>query len=197
MNAIVFCADGFEEIEALTVVDYLRRAEIDVKIVSVPSSTTKDKKIVTSSHNVSIISDLDFEEFINLFNNNLPDLIYFPGGMPGSTNLSNNKELLEFAEKCFDNNKYVSAICAAPAVVLGQTKILKNKKWTCYPEMQSFAKEEILKNSTHIKDVSFVTDDKLITGRGPGCAEQFAMELVKILCGTEKAEKIKKASIQR
>ena len=82
-------------------------------------------------------------------------------------------------------------------MVLSQTGVLHGKRWTCYPEMQNQYAKAILAYSTHIDDVPFVTDGTLVTGRGPGCAEQFAMELVRLMCGDEVCAKIRKASIQR
>lgn len=196
-TAIVFLADGFEEVEALTVVDYLRRAGVTVKLVAVPSPTMKKDNVVESSHKVKVFSDLTFKEFKKEFATTLPDLTYAPGGMPGSINLSNNQDVLDFFNKCSDNGKYVCAICAAPALVLSKTHVLVGKKWTCFPGMQESANKEGIKGSTHIDTEPFVTDGNLITGRGAGAAEQFAMECVRLLCGQEVMQKIKVKSVQR
>lgn len=196
-NALVFLADGFEEIEALTPVDYLRRAGVEVFTVAVPSKTMNDPYIVISSHDVPVIADLKFEEFQEDFKEDLPDLIFIPGGMPGSSNCARNEELLNFIKKCFENQKQVSSLCAAPALVLSKTGILKGKNWTCYPGMEENVEPEDVEDSTHFENVPFVTDGNLTTGRGPGAAEEFAMELVKILCGQEVADKIKTTSCQR
>lgn len=195
-NAVVFLADGFEEIEALSTVDYLRRGNVEVFTVAVPSPTMDNEKpnIVTAAHGVSVIADLDFEEFKGTFRKHLPDLAFVPGGMPGAKNCSECQELLDFLTKCFDEGKHVAAICAAPAVVLSKTKILEGKKWTCYPGMQL---DVSAKDSVHIQNVPFVTDKNLTTGRGPGAAEQFSMELVRILCGKDVADDIKIGSCQR
>lgn len=205
-KAIVFLADGFEEVEAITVIDYLRRAGVDVKTVAIPTATIKKTDIVNGSHNISVIADCDFNQFKESYKNELPDLVYVPGGMPGSTNVGNCNDVLDFIKLCFINGKYISAICAAPAVVLAKTGVLKGKKWTCYPGMDVGIEkycscgEDLnvtLENSEHIKEVPFVVDGNVITGRGPGTAEQFAMELVKLLVGSEVCDSIKKGSIQR
>lgn len=206
-SAVVFLADGFEEIEALTPVDYLRRShEVEVSTVAVPSASMNDPYIVISSHKIPVIADLSFDEFKENFSNELPDLIFFPGGMPGSTNLAATPYLIEYAKKCFAAGKYVSAICAAPAVVLAKTGILKGKKWTCYPEMEKNITEycrneanpsEVLEGSEHLKGLPFVTDGTVITSRGAGAAEEFAMELVRLLCGPAMKEKLKNATCQR
>lgn len=205
-NAIVFLADGFEEIEAITVIDYLRRANVDVKTVAVPSATMKKENMPTGSHNITVVADYSFSDFEEAYSKDLPDLVYIPGGMPGSTNVGSCLAVLEFVKKCFNAQKFVSAICAAPAVVLAKTGILMGKNWTCYPSMEEGIEKyclngeninEYLKNSSHQKNVPFVVDGNVITGRGPGTAEEFAMELVKLLTNEETYNSIKKGSIQR
>lgn len=197
MDAIVFLADGFEEIEALTVVDYLRRAQVSVFTVAVPCKTMKDGNTVTAAHSVTVTADMTFNDFERDYASRLPDLVYIPGGMPGALNIAECGKAISFIKKCFDAGKYVSAICAAPAVVLSPTGILNGRRWTCYPGMQNQYAGATLPFSTYTENVPFVTDGTVITGRGPGCAEQFAMELVRLLCGEETASQIKKASIQR
>lgn len=193
-TAAIFFADGFEEVEAITPLDYLRRAGVEVFTVAIPSETMNDKYIVTSSHNVPMIMDLTFEEYLDSCKDGLPDLLFCPGGSRGADNLAACKELLAHLEEAWDKGKFVSAICASPAVVLGKTKILDGKKWTCYPQMQDNAKAEYLNAYC---DKVFVTDGNLITSRGAGAAEEFAMELVRLLSGPESAEKIRKGTLQR
>ena len=193
-TAAIFFADGFEEVEAITPLDYLRRAGVEVFTVAIPSETMNDKYIVTSSHKVPMIMDLTFEEYLDSCKDGLPDLLFCPGGSRGADNLAACGELLAHLEKAWDDGKFVSAICASPAVVLGKTKILNGKNWTCYPQMQDNAKAEYLKGYS---DKVFVTDGNLITSRGAGAAEEFAMELVRLLTGPESAEKIRKGTLQR
>ncbi|MCR5187311.1 MAG: DJ-1/PfpI family protein [Treponema sp.] len=193
-SVAVFFADGFEEVEALTPVDYLRRAGVELYTVAIPSDTMNDKYIVTGSHKVPMIMDLTFEEYLDACKDGLPDLLFCPGGSRGADNLAACKELLDHLEEAWDKGKFVSAICASPAVVLGKTKILAGKKWTCYPDMESNAKNEYLNGYS---DKVFVTDGNLITARGAGAAEEFAMELVKLLAGQESADKIHKGTLQR
>lgn len=205
-EAVVFLTDGFEMVEALTPVDYLRRAGVEVTTVLVPSATMNDPYIAISSHKVPVIADMNFEEFKQNFMEDLPDMVFCPGGMPGSTNLAACPEVIDFVKKCFAQGKYVSAICAAPAVVLAKTGALKGKKWTCYPDMEKNViqycgeeadPEKVLAGSQHVTDAPFVTDGTVITSRGAGCAEQFAMELIRLLCGEEIAKKIHDATVQR
>lgn len=193
-TAAVFFADGFEDIEALSPVDYLRRAGVDVNTVAVPSKSMNDKHIVTSSHNVRMIMDMTLEEYLERFGDNIPDCVVCPGGSVGADNLADCKQLLRHLENAWRENKIVAAICAAPAVVLGKTFIPEGKKWTCYPGMQSASNPSYVKNYSN---KVFITDGNLVTARGPGAAEEFSMELVKILAGDEVYKKIHSGSQQR
>lgn len=193
-TAAVFFADGFEEIEALSPVDYLRRAGVNVITVAVPSSTTKDKYVVTSSHKVPMIMDLTLDEYLAEYGKKLPDCTVLPGGSTGADNLAACAKLLEHLEACYSAGKLTAAICASPAVVLGQTAVLNGKKWTCYPDMESCAQKEYLDGYSN---KVFITDGNLVTSRGPGASEQFAMELVRLLAGEEIAQKIHDGTQQR
>lgn len=184
---IVFLADGFEEIEALSPVDYLRRAGAEVLTVSI-----NDDEFVRGSHNIIVKTDLRLDSYLE--KNDLPDAIIIPGGMPGSTNLANCTKLLNLVEKAFDKEKLICAICAAPAVVLGKTKLLKDKDWTCYPGMENHAESYL---SSFNSEARLVKSGNLITAKGPGVAEEFSMEIVKTLFDDSLKEKIKAASIQR
>lgn len=190
----VFLAPGFEEIEALSPVDYLRRAGQEVVTVSVPSEdSTEITSIVEGSHGIPVITDMvlkDFADGVDDENSNLPDAIYFPGGMPGATNLAKNDYLADFIQLMLEEGKIVAAMCASPAVVLAKTGILANRKWTCYPKMNEDLDkycgskenaEKLTVDSVHIPDVPFVFDKNVLTGRGPGTAEQFSMKFVEIL----------------
>ena len=194
MTAAVFFADGFEEVEALTPVDYLRRAGVELYAVAVPSPTTQDKYIVTGSHKVPVICDLTLEEYFESCKDGMPDLLFCPGGSRGADNLAACKELLSHLEAAYADGKLVTAICASPAVVLGKTKVLEGKKWTCYPNMQDNAKEEY---QSGYSDKVFVTDGKLVTARGAGAAEEFAIELIRLLCGDAAAKKVHDSTLQR
>ena len=203
----VFLAPGFEEIEAFTVIDYLRRANVDVTTVSVPTDgaeVSTDK--VTGSHKITVITDITLKDFIDKMNGEEPDAIYLPGGMPGASNLAANQYLFQLITKMDRGGKLVAAMCASPAVVLARTGICSSRKWTCYPGMNENLAEycgskewakEVMENSTHIENVPFVYDNNLLTGRGPGTAEQFAMKFVELLAGAETAVRIHDGSCQR
>ena len=186
-TAAVFFADGFEDIEALSPVDYLRRAGVEVITVGVKGRPFNDTMIVTSSHNVPMIMDMSFDAYLKQFGDNIPDCVICPGGGKGAINLSENTTLLSHLEKAWDKERLVAAICAAPAVVLGKTKIPAGKKWTCYPDMEGESKAEY---QNGYSNKVFVTDGNLVTSRGPGAAEEFAMELVRILAGEEVYRKV-------
>ena len=194
IKAAVFFADGFEDVEALSPVDYMRRAGIEVLTVGVKGTSFNNTMIVTSSHKVPMIMDTTLTDFLAQYGDELPDCVCCPGGSVGAENLSQNTQLLAYLEKCNKAGKLVSAICASPAVVLGKTDILKNKKWTCYPDMQDNAKPEYL--SGYSNQV-FITDENLVTSRGPGASEQFAMELVRILAGQQVYDRIHTGAQQR
>jgi len=193
-KAAVFFADGFEDIEALSPVDYMRRAGIEVITVGVKGVPFNKSLIVTSSHKVPMIMDMSLQDFLAEYSDKLPDCIVCPGGGLGAQNLSECKELLSYIEKCNSAGKLVTAICASPAVVFGKTKVLEGKKWTCYPGMENEAKAEYLDGYSN---KVFITDGNLVTSRGPGASEEFAMEIVRILAGQETHDRIHEGAQQR
>lgn len=187
-KVVVLIAQGFEEIEALSPVDYLRRAKADVVL----AATATEGKTVTASHKVSVNCDTTLDEVLG--EATLPDAVVIPGGLPGATNIAGCKAALTFIERMFDAGKIVAAICASPALVLGKTKVLQGKDWTCYPQMEENVSPELQKRH---KTAPFVTDGNVVTARGAGAAEQFSMELVRLLCGESERDRIAKATVQR
>lgn len=171
----VHFADGFEEIEALAPVDILRRAGCEVTMVSVMG-----RKEVSSSRGVKIIADKLFEEV----NYAEADMLVLPGGMPGSKNLDEHRELKAKIQEANKDGKWLAAICAAP-MVLGHLGILKGKKATCYP-----GNEPDLIGATHT-GASVEKDGKIITAKGAGVSVKFGLALVEALAGKEKADEIK------
>lgn len=172
MKLAVFLANGFEEVEAVTVIDYLRRAGVEVSVVGV---TPPDSVATTiGTHDVKIIPDISLNDYLAQNTQNLPDAIYLPGGMPGAENLANNQDLMNFIETCFKADKIIAAICAAPVVVLAKAGILEGKKFTCYPGMQGDL-------PNYVADSPVVVDEKVITGAGPDYAMQFANELIRLI----------------
>lgn len=175
-DLIILLEDGFEEIEALTINDYLRRAKIEVDLVSV-----KNVKEVESSHGVKVVADYTLDEV------KIDDYkgIYIPGGQPGSTNLSNNSRVRELVSMYDSSDKYVVAICAGP-MVLDAAGVLKSKKFTCYPGV-----ENRLTNQDRIDEI-VVEDENIITAMGPSIAQILAFKLISLFKDDETSEKIKK-----
>lgn len=175
-ESFLFLAQGFEEIEALTAVDVLRRAGISVKTVSITSALQ-----VEGAHGVTVNADL-------LFDNTLfpsPEWLILPGGMPGATNLYEFAPLRGLLERqAGAANGRIAAICAAPAVVLGQLGLLKGKKATCYPGF-----EEMLKGA-RVSEAPVVVDGKFVTANGPSSALHWALTIVKETKGTDAAVQV-------
>ncbi len=170
----VFFAEGYEEIEALTVVDLLRRAGIETQMVSVTGN-----KQVMSSHKVPVImdallSDVNFDEV---------DMIVLPGGMPGTKNLENCAELMAQVDAFVQAGKYVAAICAAPSI-LGHRGILQGRRACCYPEYEEeLTGAEVTRNSVEIAG-------NVITSRGMGCAIDFSLAIVSVYKGQNAAKEL-------
>ena len=161
---IVLLAEGFEEIEALTPVDMLRRGNFEVKTVAV----TADKTVV-GSHGISVIADATIGE-INL---NEVDMAIFPGGMPGSLNLDAFCRTDEIIDTVLGHGGRIAAICAAP-LVFGRRGLLKGKKATCFPGFEN----ELI--GAQVMDCDVVTDGQITTGKGMEYSLPFAKELVKL-----------------
>ena len=188
-SAIVLIADGSEEIETLTPVDYLRRAGVETKLVSI-----KGEKSVVMAHGVKVEADCDASEIYNcLSKSELPDALVIPGGMPGSTNIAESEDVRDLVKQMNSEGKLVCAICAAPAIVLPATGALDGHDWTCYPGMEDNAAAYM----HSFVESPVAHSGNLITARGPGAAEEFAMEIVRTLVGDDLAEDIKQASVQR
>ena len=175
----LFLAEGFEEIEALTPVDVLRRAGLEVKIVAVG-----DSKTVKGSHGIAVVADILESE---IEDTNL-DAIILPGGMPGTINLEESPIVIEALLRAMSSNSLVCAICAAPSI-LGISGYLKHRKATCYPGF-----EEYLDDATYV-DERVVRDGNVITAKGMGCAAEFALCIVEALCGKEKADEVATSAI--
>ncbi len=163
----VFLADGFEEIEALTVVDVTRRAGFSCDIVSI------EGELVRSAHNVFVKSDkLLNEEEIKEY-----DMIVFPGGLPGAENLANDERVKRIVKYFNDEKKFIAAICASPAMVLSAAGIEENRYITSYPG-EDF--ESMLDKANYVEEL-VVVDENIITSRGPATTLLFAYKIVDVL----------------
>lgn len=175
----VFLADGFEEIEGLTVVDLLRRAGVSVTTVSVTGEYT-----IHGAHGIDVqadklFDDMDYEQ---------QDMLVLPGGMPGTRHLEGHEGLKELLNQFYNREKYIAAICAAPSV-LGKCGFLKGRKATSYPGF-----EDVLEGAEYVEE-AVVVSDFVITSRGMGTAIPFSLALIEQLIGSEKAEEIGKSII--
>jgi len=179
MRIAVLLADGFEEVEAVTVIDFLRRAGIDVLCTGV---TGRD---VVGAHAIRVSTDTTVDEVSPDF-----DGVVIPGGMPGAEHVSADVDAMHLIREMLESGKLVGAICAAPAVVLGRHQLLRGRTFTCFPGL-----EKEVRDGT-FTDERVVTDRNLVTSRGPGTAAEFALAIVAELAGAQTAEKIRKTTLQ-
>lgn len=177
----VFLADGFEEIEGLTVVDLLRRAGVDVTTVSITGERT-----IHGAHGIDVQADKLFNEV----DYDGQDMVVLPGGMPGTLHLGEHTGVKQILEQFYQEKKYIAAICAAPSV-LGKYGMLNGRKATSYPGF-----EEALTGATYVYD-SVAVDDFVITSRGMGTAIDFSLALIEKLIDVQKAEEIGKSIIYK
>lgn len=172
----VHLADGFEEIEAVSIIDVLRRADLDVLVVSVTGKTD-----VVGAHQITVMADVLFEKV----NYDEIYMIVLPGGMPGAANLDAHSGLKSQIRKFVTENKQLAAICAAP-LVFGNLGILEGKQAVCYPGFEKYL------NGAEVLKIPVVESGNFITGRGPGLAIQFALKIVEKSVSIEKAELLAK-----
>lgn len=170
----VFLAEGFEEVEALTPVDVLRRAGRTVQTVGVTGSTVK------GAHGIPVLADIEAKDIVL---DEALEMIVLPGGMPGTLNLEKSDAVQKAIAYCAQNDRYIAAICAAPSI-LGHLGLLNGKHAVCYPGFEdALTGAEVLTRPT-------VTDGRFITGRGPGAAMDFALALTAAFNGAEYARGI-------
>ncbi len=174
-SACVLLASGFEEVEAITPIDYLRRAGIRVTIAGLGS------KIIEGAHGIRIETDTD----ISALGDTVFDAIILPGGMGGAKNLAQSNTVRKLIKQYVERDGIIAAICAAPALVLGEAcGMLENRKYTCYPGLE-----------THVKQGTFTgadvqRDGSLISAAGPALAGAFSIAIIEALIGPEKAAEV-------
>lgn len=177
----VLLADGFEEVEAITIIDYLRRAGINVFMTAVSGNATVD-----GAHKVTVKADIGI--------NDLPedlDGVVVPGGMPGSSNIADSDTAIRLIQDMYEQGNLVAAICAAPAVVLGKAGILKGKNFTCYPGFESQV------SGAKFSEDRVVIDGSLITSRSPGTAIEFSLALIEYLVDADTAQGIASGTLAK
>ncbi len=180
-KAVIFMATGFEEIEAISIIDVLRRGGVELDIISVSGM-----EYVEGAHGIVVKSEalffsVDYSGY---------ELFILPGGMPGTANLAKHEGLCALLKDVHAQGKRIAAICAAPTV-LGQEGILKGKMATCYPGFEDGLGE------AQVLDQDVVRDGNVITGRGAGVAMTFALELLKDYMPVESVEKLRKKLVLR
>lgn len=181
----IFLANGFEEIEALATLDVLRRGGVDVKTVSVLYD-----KFVTGSHKTTVVADMTYGEFkaeVQFDGTDESDVMIFPGGMPGTRNLAENGEIINFMRLHYAEGGAVAAICAAPGLVVSQLPSLQGKHFTCF---DGFEDAPVARGGIYEQKPA-VRDGNLITGRGAGCAVEFGLAILAHLKGEEAAAAVR------
>lgn len=168
----IFLAEGFEEIEALTVVDICRRCGLEIDMVSITADSA-----VKSSHGVSVLADktfseVDFSEY---------EMLVLPGGMPGTKNLEAHEGLMAQVDAFYAEGKYIAAICAAPSI-FGHRGILKGRRACCYPSFESHLE------GADVTSGPVEISDHVITSRGMGTAIEFGLAIAGVFCGSRKAQ---------
>ncbi len=175
-KVLVVLADGFEEVEGLAPVDLLRRAGCKVITCGI------GKKSAISSRKIEVLTDsVVSEEVKSCF-----DAVVIPGGMPGASNIAASEDVLKILKDVNESGGIIASICAAPAVVLAKWGFLEGKMAVCYPGMETDDKSVIWKQDR------VCWDSGILTSRGPGCAIEFSLELIKVLVSEEVAQKIAK-----
>ncbi len=175
----VFLANGFEEIEALTPVDLLRRSDLEVKTVAVGGNGN----MIVGAHGIGVACDLTENEFCD----EAPEVVILPGGMPGTTNLMDSETVSFATVNTAAHGGLVCAICAAPSIP-GQMGLLKNKEATCFPGFEEYL------DGAKVVDARVVRDGNFITAKGMGCAAEFGLAIIEALCGKQKANEIAEAA---
>lgn len=178
-KVLIILAEGFEEIEAVTPVDVLRRAGLEVTVAGVGGTE------ITGAHGIRVLADVEIGAY-----RDTPDAVILPGGLPGASNLAKSPEVAAVVERVRGAGRVIGAICAAPALVLAPGGALDGRKATCYP---SFEKQ--FGPKTKFVTDRVVKDGNVITSRGPGTALEFALELASELAGPQAAAELSKAMI--
>jgi len=174
-RVLIILADGFEEIEAITPFDILKRAGLDVVLAGLSSREIK------SARGAKFVTEKTLSGIKGVF-----DALILPGGAAGADNLAKSEELTSLIKKTHEEGRIIAAICASPAVVLVSTGVLKGKKATCYPGMEKEFSQDIKYANEPV-----VSDGNIVTSRGPATASEFGFKLAEILAGKEKAQSVR------
>jgi protein deglycase len=178
-SVFIHLATGFEEIEAITIIDVLRRADIGVTTVSITGH-----REVTGAHEIIVHADLLFEDA----DYGKAGMIVLPGGMPGAKNLSEHEGLAQQIVAFHTGGKWLGAICAAP-LVFGKLGIVKGKEVTCYPGFEKYLE------GAHVTGKNVTCSGTMITAKGPGAAIPFALKIVEMVQGKNRVDSLKEKMI--
>ena len=181
-KVLVPLAPGFEEIEAITVIDILRRAGVEVVVAGTQPGTIEASR-KTKHLPDCILDDIHAEEF---------DMIVLPGGQPGATNLRRDARIKRIIGALRAKNRHIAAICAAPTV-LAAYGVLKERAATSHPSVR----DEVAANARQFSDQRVVVDGPVVTSQAAGTAMEFAFSLVEILCGADKAAEVNRGVLAR
>ena len=180
---LLFLADGFEEIEALTQVDYLRRAGVEIVTVGLNGEYAQGtRKIVVKAD--TTIEKIEYTDEV--------EMVILPGGLGGMNAMKQNEKVCDIVKKADVDGKYVTAICASPTI-FAYLDMVKGKKCVCYPGME----DELIAAGGIYTDKAVVTDGKMITARAAGASEEFSFELIRVLKGDKAAEDVRKSICAR
>lgn len=180
-RVLEFIAEGFEDVEAITPADYLRRSGVEVVLAAIGANTA-----VKSSRGLTVVADTTLGELASRGALHVSgwDGLVIPGGMPGASNIAASVTAVNFLKDMYHGGKLIAAICASPAVVLAPLGILSGKRFTCFPGMETNVSGAIWKEDR------VVVDGNLITSRSAGTAGEWAYELIKLLVGQDGADKL-------
>ena len=183
-GVVLFLADGFEEVEAVTSIDYIRRAGI--KLVSVGVGNI----ILEGSHGLKIHADITEESFDREFRESC-DAVILPGGMNGAENLARSGLVRRACCEAMQRGVLVAAICAAPVIALDRFGILEGRQYTCYPGFEA----QVRSGNAHFVESRVCRDGNLITSRGAGTAAEFALAIISCLRSPEEARRIEQDTL--
>lgn len=177
---IVIVSDGFEEIEAVSIIDICRRATLDVTIAAVENIVTKGAHDIKITADI-MIKDAHYEDY---------DMVILPGGLPNAYTLAEDTYVQNFLKDMKRSKRHIGAICAAPYAL--HTAGVLNQNFTCYPSF-----EEKIRVEGYCDNQEFIIDDDVITSRGPGTAMEFALQIVKLMCNEDRYAQIKSALLAK
>ena len=182
-KAVLILAEGFETLEALTPVDILRRAKVELVVASLGKSP------VISGQNVAVQADCALTELLRA-PDFLPDALILPGGLGGANNIAASREVEALAKRVLAGGKLLAAICATPGIALAKFGVLSGRTATCYPGHESGFPAD----AKFVEDRVCV-DGNLLTSRGPGTALEFSIKLAELLCGEDAARQIREGTL--